>query len=180
MKTLIALFRGINVGGKNLLPMKQLVSLMEDIGCQDIKTYIQSGNAVFRSKESRTSRLTGKISSAIKKQHGFEPHILLLEVADIEKAISGNPFPEATSDPKSLHVGFLYSTPRKPDIQTLETLRKKTERFLFKDGLFYLHAPEGVGRSKLAASAEKQIGVLMTGRNWRTLCKIKDMVEELN
>jgi len=180
MKTLIALFRGINVGGKNLLPMKQLVSIMEDIGCLDVITYIQSGNAVFRSEENRTSQLSGKISSAIKKQHGFEPYILLLEAADIEKAISGNPFPEAESEPKSLHVGFLSATPKKPDIQTLETLRKKTERFVLKDAVFYLHAPEGVGRSKLAASAEKLIGVSMTGRNWRTLCKIKDLVEELN
>ena len=176
MNTLIALLRGINVGGKNLLPMKQLISLMEDIGCQDIKTYIQSGNVVFRSKESNSSRLSAKISSAIKKQHGFEPQILLLKVADLERAISGNPFPEATSDPKSLQVGFLSSVPGKPDIQALETLRKKSERFLLKDRLFYLHAPEGIGRSKLAASAERFIGVSMTARNWRTLCKIKDML----
>jgi len=179
MKTLIALFRGINVGGKNPLPMKQLVSIMEDLGCQDVKTYIQSGNAVFRSKESRISQLSGKISSAIERQHGFEPHVLLLAAADIEKAITGNPFPEAQSEPKSLHVGFLSTTPKKPDIQALETLRKKTERFALKDNVFYLHAPEGVGRSKLAGSAEKLIGITMTSRNWRTVCKIKDLVEGL-
>ena len=69
------------------MPMKQLVSIMEDIGCLDVKTYIQSGNVVFRYKESHTSQLSGKISSTIKKQHGFEPDILLLEVADIKKAV---------------------------------------------------------------------------------------------
>lgn len=180
MKTVIALLRGINVGGKNPLPMKQLASLLEDLGCQDVRTYIQSGNVVFRTKAKSTSRLSGMISSAIEKHHGFKPHVLLLEASDIGRAISGNPFPTAESEPKTVHVGFLASAPEKPDLEKLDNLSKKTERFALKGTLFYLHAPDGIGRSKLAASAEKLIGVSMTARNWRTVCKINDMIQELD
>jgi uncharacterized protein (DUF1697 family) len=178
MTTCIALFRGINVGGKNSLPMKELVSLLEGLGCQSIKTYIQSGNAVFESKEKDASRLSNKIRVEIKKRRGFEPYVLLLGLDEIEKAIAGNPFPE--TEPKSLHIGFLASAPANPDLKALEGLKKKSERFFLKDKVFYLYAPEGVGRSKLAASAEKSLGVSMTDRNWRTVCKIRDMVKELN
>lgn len=180
MKTLIALLRGINVGGRNSLPMTQLVLLLEDLGCQNVRTYIQSGNVVFRTKAKSISRLSGEIRSAIKKHHGFEPHVLLLESSDVKKAISRNPFPDAESEPNTLHLGFLFSAPKSPDLKTLETLRKKSERFALKNTVFYLHAPDGVGRSKLAASAEKLVGVSMTDRNWRTVCKINDLIEELN
>jgi uncharacterized protein (DUF1697 family) len=178
MKTFIALFRGINVGGKNSLPMKELVSLLEGLGCQSIRTYIHSGNAVFESKEKDASRLSNKIRVEIKKRHGFEPYVLLLGLEEMEKAVAENPFPE--TEPKSLHIGFLTSAPANPDLKALEGLKKKSERFFLKDKVFYLYAPEGVGRSKLAASAEKLLGVSMTDRNWRTVCKIRDIVKELN
>ena len=79
MKTYIALFRGINVGGNNVLPMKELVARLESIGAQNVKTYIQSGNAVFQSQETNASLLQNKISAAIKKSHGFEPQVFLLK-----------------------------------------------------------------------------------------------------
>jgi uncharacterized protein (DUF1697 family) len=180
MKTFIALFRGINVGGRNSLPMKELVSLLEDLGCRSVKTYIQSGNAVFESKEKDASRLSNKIRVEIKKCRGFEPYVLLLGSEEMEKAIAGNPFPETESEPKFLHIGFLASTPTNPDLKALKDLKKESERFLLRDRVFYLYAPEGVGRSKLAASTEKLLGVSMTDRNWQTVCKIRDMVKELN
>src|SRR5688500_16944571 len=72
MTTYIALFRGINVGGNNLLLMKDLVAALESLGCQDVATYIQSGNAVFQSKETDISLLSDRIKAAIKESHGFE------------------------------------------------------------------------------------------------------------
>ena len=180
MKTYIALFRGINVGGKNGLPMKELVAILEDLGCRNVKTYIQSGNAVFESKEKDASRLSHKISVEIKKRRRFEPYVLLLELEEIERAITENPFREAETAPKTLHVGFLASAPGNPDLKALESLKKESERFHLIDSVFYLHAPEGVGRSRLAANAERLLGVSMTDRNWRTVCKIRDMARELN
>jgi len=178
MKTYIALFRGINVGGNSILPMKDLVSLLENLGCQKIKTYIQSGNAVFRSEEENAGRLSSKISAEIKKSRGFDPQVLLLESDEIKKAVESNPFPEAESEPKTLHVNFLASLPENPNLKALESIKKPSERFEIKDNIFYLHAPEGAGRSKLAASAERMLGVSMTGRNWRTVCKILAMAQE--
>ncbi len=179
MNTYIALFRGINVGGKNTLPMKALVAILEDLGSRNVKTYIQSGNAVFETKVQDASRLSNMINVEVKKHHGFEPHVLLLELEDIERAIAENPFHEAENDPKALHVGFLASAPENPDLKRLEGLKKKSERFSLKDSVFYLHAPEGIGRSKLAANAEGLLGVSMTDRNWQTICKIRDMAREL-
>ena len=180
MKTYIALFRAINVGGKNSLPMKELIAVLEDLGARNAKTYIQSGNAVFVSPEKDTSQLSNKIRSEIKKRRGFEPHVLLLELEDIERAIRKNPFPEAATDPTTLHAGFLASVPEKPNLKTLESLRSESERFQLIDKVFYLHAPEGIGRSKLAANAEKLLGAPMTDRNWRTVCKIREMAQELS
>ena len=95
MKTYVALFRGLNVGGNNVVPMNELVALLEKTGAQNVKTYIQSGNAVFQSKEMNASLLSNIISAAIKRSHGFEPRVLLLELEEIEKAVGSNPFPEA-------------------------------------------------------------------------------------
>ena len=178
MKTYIALFRGINVGGNNVLPMKELVARLESIGAQNVKTYIQSGNAVFQSQETNASLLSNKISAAIKKSHGFEPQVFLLKLEDMEKVVDANPFPEAESEPKTLHVHFLASMPKNPDLGALESIKSGRERFALKDGVFYLHAPDGIGRSKLASNAEKLLGVSMTGRNWRTVCKVMAMAKQ--
>jgi uncharacterized protein (DUF1697 family) len=180
MNIYIALFRGINVGGRNVLPMKELASVLGDLGALNVKTYIQSGNAVFVSPEKDTSSFSDRISREIKKRRGFEPHVLLLELEDIERAMKKNPFPEAALDPKALHVSFLASKPGKPNLEALESLKTASERFQLIDKVFYLHAPEGVGRSKLAANVERHLGVPMTDRNWRTVCKILEMAQELS
>ena len=178
MKTYIALFRGLNVGGNSILPMKELVAQLEDIGLRNVRTYIQSGNAVFQSEEEEASLLSNKIRAAIRNRRGFEPQVLLLEPEEIEKAVESNPFPEAESEPKTLHAYFLASMPKNPDLDALEGIKSERERFVLKDGIFYLHAPDGIGRSKLAANAEKLLGVSATARNWRTVRKLMEMAKQ--
>lgn len=178
MKTYIALFRGINVGGKNVLPMKDLVAILKDIGARNGKTYIQSGNAVFQSEETDASLLSHAISAAIRKNHGFEPHVILLDSEEAEKAVGSNPFPEAESEPKTLHLLFLASVPKNPDLDALEAIKGGRERFVLKDSFLYLHTPDGIGRSRLAANAEKLLGVPATGRNWRTVRKVLAMAQQ--
>jgi uncharacterized protein (DUF1697 family) len=175
MNTYVALFRGINVGGNNLLPMKELVAALESIGARKVRTYIQSGNAVCESAEKNLARLSKQLSTEINKRCGFEPHVHILTLDALSKAIAENPFPDAVVDPSSLHLGFLSSSPKSPNLEKLATLRKDSERFLLTESVFYLHAPEGVGRSKLAANSEKLLGVSMTDRNWKTVCKVKEM-----
>lgn len=178
MKTYIALFRGINVGGHNKLPMKELRALLGNLGYQNTDTYIQTGNVVFQTQENNKEEISDKISSGVEKNYGFKPGVLLLELEEMEKAIAGNPFPEAEAEHKSLHLIFLASTPKDPDLKSLENIKKDSERFVLKGKVFYLHAPDGIGRSKLAGKTEKSLGVSMTGRNWRTVQKIMMMAEK--
>jgi uncharacterized protein (DUF1697 family) len=178
MNIYIAFFRAINVGGKNPLPMKNLVAILEGMGAATVKTYIQSGNAVFQSADHSPAHLSSQLAAEIKKHHGFEPLTLVLGLEAIRQACANNPFPEAEADPQSLHLGFLAAKAQRPDLDKLYSLKKASERFHLGDDVFYLHAPEGVGKSKLAASAEKLLGVPMTDRNWRTVCKVLELAED--
>ena len=181
MKICIALLRGINVGGKNALPMKEVIALLNDLGAEKVKTYIQSGNVVFGWKGKDLSRLANQITAEIKKRREFEPYVLLLDPADLEKIIKQNPFPEVdrADDPRALHAGFLGAAPKHPDLKALEGLKIDSERFHLTRNVFYLYAPDGIGRSKLAAKAEKLLGVPMTVRNWRTVITLLKLAQEL-
>lgn len=179
MKTSIVLLRGINVGGRNVLPMKDLIRLLEGLGCRDVTTYIQSGNAALRCPEETAARLAGELSAAIQSDRGFKPHVLVLTLESFERAILENPYPQAAPEPKTLHLGFLDSAPLAPDLESMENLKAESERFHLDGRVFYLHAPDGIGRSKLAERAERALGVPMTMRNWRTVCAIRDMAKAL-
>jgi uncharacterized protein (DUF1697 family) len=163
------------VGGNNILPMKELVDVLESLGLQSCKTYIQSGNAVFKNISVDTKTLARKISIAIRKTHGFEPKVLLLDAGTLAQAIKSNPFPEAESEPNTLHLNFLSSVPLTPDLKALEKIRGESERFHLVGNVLYLHAPDGIGRSKLAANVERLLDMSATSRNWRTVCKIMEM-----
>jgi uncharacterized protein (DUF1697 family) len=177
MKTYIALFRGINVGGYHMLPMKELKVVLEQNGCEDVQTYIQSGNVILNSSISDVALLAKRLSAAVSKSHGFEPRVLLLTHAELERAAAGNPFPGADENPKSVHLFFLDGVPKKPDLQSLEALKTKTEAFVLKGKVLYLHTPDGFGISKLAARAEKLLGVEATARNWRTVTTLLGMAK---
>jgi uncharacterized protein (DUF1697 family) len=176
MNTYIALFRGINVGGKNILPMKGLIKILDDMGCEDIKTYIQSGNAVFQIKQGNPKKIAEEISLKILENYGFKPKVLLLELADLRAAIDNNPF--ETKDGKALHFFFSASPPESPDLEQLDTLKSNSEEFKLVRNIFYLYAPDGIGRSKLAAKVEQCLGITGTGRNWNTISKLISIVDK--
>jgi uncharacterized protein (DUF1697 family) len=175
MYTWIALLRGINVGGKNILPMKELVQDLESLDLRDIQTYIQSGNAVFRSSSEVSPTLGAQIATLVENRHGFRPHVLILSADQLKSSIDSNPYPEAEAEPKTLHLLFLGSVATAPDFEALAEARSPSERFHLADSVLYLHAPEGFGRSKVAAKAEKLLGVGVTARNWRTVQKLWEM-----
>jgi uncharacterized protein (DUF1697 family) len=156
--------------------MKDLVAVLEGLGCEDVATYIQSGNAVFRHPDRDPSRLAEKIRAAIGASHGFEPTVLLLGTRRLERAIDANPFPEAETDPSRLHLFFLVGVPENPDFDVLDAAKASSERYVLDGDIVYLHAPDGVGRSKFAAGLERALGVAATGRNWRTVGKVLEMV----
>jgi uncharacterized protein (DUF1697 family) len=175
MRKYIALFRGINVGGRNKLPMRELTEVLETVGLDAVKTYIQSGNVVFQTHQSNLAELAEQITAAIEISHGFAPKILILSSRELEEAIAVNPFPEAEEHPKTLHLFFLDEEPHAPDFERLEQRKRASEGFELIGKVFYLHAPDGIGRSKLASQVEKAMGVTVTARNWRSVCKISEM-----
>ncbi len=176
MNTYIALFRGVNVGGHHSLPMNGLKEILVSLGCEAVRTYIQSGNAVFRSAEADVDRLSATVSAAIFNRYGFEPMVLLIKQSEFEAAIEHNPFP--TDKGNRLHFFFLHEEPGQPDLQGLKELKTDTESFLLNGVVFYLYAPDGIGRSKLAAKAGRCLGVASTARNWNTVAKLREMIQD--
>ncbi len=173
MKKYIVLFRGINVGGNNILPMKSLKDLLEALGCKNVKTYIQSGNVVLETKEANSAKLAQQIGLKIEEEFGFNPKVLLLELNDFYEVINNNPFD--TSVGKALHVFISGSIPESPDLEKINELKSATEEYKLVDNKFYLYAPDGIGRSKLAAKVEQCLGVDVTARNWNTISKLAEL-----
>ncbi|PRC92885.1 DUF1697 domain-containing protein [Solimicrobium silvestre] len=180
MKTWIALLRGINVGGRNKLPMKALAAELESLGLSDIKTYIQSGNVVFRGSDTRARNIATSIGAAIHAKFGFEPPVIVISDKDLADAITANPFPESTTEKegRTLHFFFLDKAPSNIDHDRLESVRRPSERWQVKGTVLYLHTPEGFGDSKLAVQIERIFGVTATARNWRTVCALRDLSVE--
>ena len=175
MTTWIGFFRGINVGGSNVLPMKKLAALLQDAGCRDVKTYIQSGNVVFRHAMGESARVAARLRQAISRGCGFEPHVLVLALDELERAVASNPFSEAAAEPNRLHLYFLNERPQSPDIEALNGVKAKSESFALRGKIFYVHAPDGFGTSKLAQRAERFLGVDATARNWRTVTAVLEL-----
>jgi uncharacterized protein (DUF1697 family) len=180
MATWIGLLRGINVGGNNILPMAELKSDLESLKLRNVRTYIQSGNVVFESAVKTASSLAQRIARRIEERHEFRTQVLILKHQDLLAAVELNPFPNATLDPKTLHFLFLARPAADPNLKALAEAKSPTEDYRLTPRVFYLHAPDGIGHSKLAASAEKHLGVVATGRNFRTVNKLLSMAMQID
>ena len=178
MTDYVALFRGINVGGRHILPMQELRGLLTALGCDNVKTIIQSGNAVF-SAEIDPASLSLNIANAIDEKFGFTPQVLLLRLETFEAIVAANPYPEAAATPKFLHVWFLTEKVDDPDVDAMNDLKADSEKFILTDSTLYLFAPDGIGRSRLAARVDHCLGVPTTARNWRTVTKLIDLADQL-
>ena len=178
MQTYIALLRGINVGGKNKLPMKDLISALEKGGLQNVATYIQSGNVVFQKENTAKTQISEQIEEILKSSFGIESSVVILTKEEWSAVIRANPYPEAEEDPKSLHFYFMHAPPDAPNLNKMNELKSDSERFEIIDSVLYLHAPDGIGRSKLAAKVEHLLGCPATARNWRTVSKLDELSGE--
>ena len=171
METWIALLRGINVGGKHIVPMKELVRLLESNGFNHVKTYIQSGNVVFQI----SSKPKHEIGRLIEKSFGFEPAVFILSAEDLKKSVAQNPY--HNSNGKTIHFFFLEEDPESIDYELLDSLKGELEEYKLIGKVFYLYAPHGIGRSKLAEKIGKAIpGVTMTARNLNTVNRLIEMI----
>jgi uncharacterized protein (DUF1697 family) len=167
-KTWIALLRGVNVVGRRQLLMKDLAAIFEGGGFTAVRTYIQSGNVIFRSAHGSARSLAAEIRALILKRAGFEPQVMVLSPRDLAAAVRGNPFPGADRDHKSLHLFFLSARPPHPDLDSLTRLKRGREGFALEGRVFYLFTPHGFPQSDLHDKVERFLGVHATARNWRT------------
>ena len=172
MKTYIVLLRGINVGGKNMLPMKELVSLLEENDFHNVRTYIQSGNVVLQSKKNPKVAL----GNLIVGRFGFDPEVLAMEKTAFDSSIRNNPF--NATEGKTIHFYFCSKVP-KLNQGKLDALIAESEDYLLQGNVFYLFAPAGIGRSKLVANLEACLGAPVTGRNLNTINKITQMMDNV-
>jgi uncharacterized protein (DUF1697 family) len=140
-----------------------------------VRTYIQSSNCVFQHGENAAPLLAKLIADHLQDSFDFRPHVVALTAAEIRSVIAQNPFSESSSKPKSLHTFFLSKPADNPNINALEKIRKASKRFELIDLVFYPCAPDGIGRSKLAAAIEKHLGVPVTFRNLRSVMAISEL-----
>lgn len=180
MTTGILFFRDINIGGRNVLPMDELVQILDRLGVPGARTCLQNGNVAFRCTRQQLPDLEGRIREAVQDRQGFRPWLLVKRVQELEHAVACNPFPEGRRHPTSLHFWFLSEEPVNPNLEALSNAKTESEQFKLDKKLFYLFAPDGLGRSRLAESVEKNLGVEATSRNWRTVTRVLEMAWQLS
>lgn len=171
----VALLRGINLGARNKIAMADLRELFENLGAEDVTTYVQSGNVVFRARTAR-AQLAGQIERRIARDLSLEIRVLVRTSPELAKLAAGNPFAQTQSDPLKLHVTFLAETPAAARVRALDATAFEPDEFRVAGREVYLHTPNGYGRSKLSnAYFEKQLGVAATTRNWKTVTKLAEL-----
>jgi len=175
-ETWVALLRGINVGGKNKLPMKDLTAMFVEAGCGNVRNYIQSGNVVF---ETAPARLSEVIEKRIEKQFGFRVPVILRNAKQLRAVVAGNPFLKAGAAPETLHVMFLADKPGAARVDALDPHRSAPDEFIVRGQEIYLRLPSGAGNSKLTnAYFDSKLATISTGRNWRTVNTLLEMMEK--
>jgi uncharacterized protein (DUF1697 family) len=175
--TFIALLRGINVGGRNKVPMADLRELCARLGWGDVQTYIQSGNVVFKT-DADPVKAEKALEDAIEERFGFEIPVIIRTGADWTGYIEENPFPkESKEDPRFVHL-LLSKSPPDPDApDRLAERAQDGERVALAGEALWIHYANGAGRSKLTpALLDRFAGSPVTGRNWRTVLKIAEML----
>lgn len=176
VRTWIVLFRG--VGGKTQLPVKPLREALGAAGFGNVATYINSGNASFRSDWSRR-QVIATTAAICREAFAFDKAIYALDLAEWRRVIEHNPFPDAVDRPTLLHAAMLAKTPQPDALEKLNALARGGDRIAVVGRVAYLHTPGGFSASKLAERFDKDIGVANTARNWNTVVKLEALAASI-
>ncbi len=181
MPILISMLRGVNLGPHNRVRMDDLRALYESLKFENPRSYVQSGNVVFRTKEKNSPTLAKKIQTAIAKKCGCSPEVILRTTEEMRKAVAANPFPDQTkTEPGKVLVTFLVAEPPAGAESPLEKFKDFPEKIHLSGRELYIYFPNGAGRSKVPWSAiEKLLNVTGTARNWTSVLALLDIAEEL-
>lgn len=173
--TEVALLRGINVGGKNRVAMRDLVALFESLGCTGVRTYIQSGNLVYRASAALRKGLGARASEAIERELGLRVPVVTRGAKELAKVLERNPFLARGADEKALHVVFLRERPKPTNVKALDPDRSPPDEFAVDGSEVFLHCPNGMARTKLTSQyLDSRLDTIGTARNWAT---VKQLVE---
>lgn len=177
----VALLRGINVGGRNKLAMRELAAIFADAGCTDVTTYIQSGNVVFRASAELAIRIPKLITNVIAERFDLRVPVVMRSGAEFHQVVAGNPYLEIEPDFTKLHVVFLADSPESAASGSLDPDRSPPDSFQIQGSEIYLHLPNGAARTKFSnAYFDSKLGTTSTARNWRTVLKLNELVGLLN
>ncbi len=176
MNGFVALFSGINVGGNRIVKMAELRAFFEELGFADVASYVQSGNVVFCAAQTDVTVLTKTLQDAFDKRWGFHSRILVRVAAWFARLVTDNPYPEIVDDPTKLHAMALEREPTSEETGRLAEKCTGPERFEVKGDVLYLHAPDGLGKSKFAEILPRTLKVPGTMRNWRSVLALAEMI----
>jgi uncharacterized protein (DUF1697 family) len=173
MTGFVALLRGINVGGRNMVKMDALKAIHESLGFKSVRTHLQSGNVVFQAKSADAAR----IERALEKTLGLELTVIVRTAAELREALKRNPLPQRLANPSAYVIAFLSAQPQ--HAEALDAYTGPEERHLLGREL-YIYYGDGMARSKLTnALIERKLGVKATARNWNTVTKLLELCEAL-
>lgn len=175
--TYVVLLRGVNVGGRRI-GMTALRECLTGLGLQDVRTYLQSGNAVLVTDEVSVPRLRSRIEAALEERFGFDVPVVVLTAADLAAVVTANPYPGLADQPTRLVVSFRPD--RLPaEVASSFTLDDFPESGVLGESVLYLHYPDGQGRSKLTPDVlQRRLGGAWgTARNWRTVLALLEMAQ---
>jgi uncharacterized protein (DUF1697 family) len=174
----VALLRGINLGAKNKVAMGDLRGLIEALGYNDVRTYLQSGNLIFDSSSSSREKIAARIEKAIAGEFGLDIAVIMRTHPELERVATGNPFFSKAAKHTSLQVMFLADSPSSKAVKALDPDRSAPDRFHVRGKDVFLWLPKGSARSKLTITYfEKALGTRATARNWRTVTKLLHLVQ---
>ena len=172
----VALLRGINVGGKNKLLMRDLSAMFVEVGCEDVRTYIQSGNVVFRADPALARRVPDLIGEAMAARFGYRVPVLTRTGSELAAILGANPFLGRGAEVGQLHVGFLADQPEAAAVDALDPDRSPPDEFAVVGREVYSYCPQGIARTKLTTRYfESKLSVTMTARNWKTVLKLHEL-----
>lgn len=177
---IVALLRGINVGGRNKISMAELRDLVAGLGFVDVATHLQSGNVAFRAPEAEPEQAAGAIEAAIARELGLSIPVLARTGAELDRIVAAHPLREHAEDPSRMVVVFLSAPVERARFAELDERAFAPDRFAAGEREIYVWAPGGVSETKLTyAFWERHLGgVTATARNWNTVQRLRAMAQE--
>lgn len=175
MTRYVALLRGINVAGKNIIRMDELEKSFSALGFAKVQTYLQSGNVLFSTDKSVEKKLADTIFSKIKHDFSLDVPVLVLSARELDEIAGSNPFgPKPGSDEKMFYCTFLFNPVSRENFHALDLPSAEGERAALHGNSILLYCPHGYGKTKLNNSYfERVLKVTATTRNWRTVCALQ-------